>query len=109
MKKLSLLTLVFVGLAAVLLALQQDYPNASSEVVLENDQVVVQKVSYPAGVWTGTHSHAGNQVAVILTAGTTTFREGGEETESTNEAGDVLWVRGWILTITCQATAAKSS
>ncbi len=29
---------------------------------------------------------------MILKGGTTTFKEGGEEREQTNKAGDVLWV-----------------
>jgi len=93
MRKLTLFALgIVVGGAGVLLAMQQQYPNAPAEVVFENDQVVVQRLVQEAGKWTGEHSHAGNQVAVILTGGTTTFKEGGEETEQTNKAGDVLWV-----------------
>ena len=92
MRKLALLTLGFVGLACVLLALQQEYPNAPAEVVFENDQVVVQRLSPEAGKWTGEHSHAGNQLVVFVTGGTTTFKEGGEEREQTNKAGGVLWV-----------------
>ncbi len=92
MRKLTLFALGIVGGAGVLLAMQQQYPNAPAEVVFENDQVVVQRLVQEAGKWTGEHSHAGNQVAVILTGGTTTFKEGGEETEQTNKAGDVYWV-----------------
>jgi len=92
MRKLALLTLGFVGLAGVLLALQQKYPNAPAEVVFENDKVVVQRAISEAGKWTGEHSHAGNQLVVILKGGTTTFKEGGEEREQTGKAGDVVWV-----------------
>ena len=92
MRRLALLSLGFVGLAGVLLALQQKYPNVPAEVVFENDKVVVQKVNYEAGKWTGEHFHAGNQLVVILKGGTTTIKEGGEERKTTDKAGDVLWV-----------------
>ena len=92
MRRLALLSLGFVGLAGVLLALQQKYPNVSTEVVFENDKVVVQKVNYEADKWTGEHSHAGDQLVVVLKGGTTTFKEGGEERKTTGKAGDVVWV-----------------
>ena len=70
----------------------QMYPNLVAPVLFENERVVVQRPPGELGQWSGEHSHAGNQLAIVLAGGTLTFREGGEETERTSEAGDVIWV-----------------
>ncbi len=92
MRKLALFTLGIVGGAGALLAMQQQYPNATAEVVFENDQVVVQRVVQEADQWSGEHSHAGNQIAVVLKGATLTYKQGGEESTRTFEAGEVFWV-----------------
>ncbi len=72
--------------------MQQTYPASSPETVLENDHVIVQRVKGTPGQWVGEHTHAGNQLAVILKGGTTTFRAGDEERTETSKAGDVFWI-----------------
>ena len=90
-----------VGLSAVIITLKelkagmgtgQTYPNVDPTVVFENDYVIVQKLSQEPGQWAGEHSHAGNQIVVVLKGGTTTYREGGEETEDTRADGEVFWL-----------------
>ena len=57
---------VVLGIAGIVVA-QQAYPNMpGSETVLENDRVVVQALDFSPGDWTGEHSHAGNQLVVIV-------------------------------------------
>ncbi len=83
---------VFV-LAAAAFALQQSYPNQPDvPVVLENDQVIVQRIEFPAGNWQGEHSHAGNQLAVAITDIEQIVKEGGKEETRTYKPGDVFMV-----------------
>jgi len=92
MRRTILLAVGLLGLAAITLAAQQTYPNNTGEVVLENDRVVVQRFIVEPGQWAGEHSHPGNQIAVILKGGETTFREGGEERVEISEDGSVVWI-----------------
>jgi quercetin dioxygenase-like cupin family protein len=86
------IVLVALGVVGVLYA-QQKYPNAPEPaVVLDNDQVVVQRIEMAPGEWVGEHSHKGNQLVVSLSKMTLIYKEGGEETERTFEVGDVMWV-----------------
>jgi quercetin dioxygenase-like cupin family protein len=70
----------------------QVYPNQPATAVFENDRVVVQRLAMEVGAWVGEHSHAGNQLVVAITGGTTTYREAGEETSVTRAPGEVFWV-----------------
>jgi quercetin dioxygenase-like cupin family protein len=70
----------------------QTYPNSDPTVVFENDYVIVQKLTAEPGQWLGEHTHAGNQIAVVLSGGSTTYRMDGEETEVSREDGEVFWV-----------------
>jgi len=70
----------------------QAYPDAEAGVIFENDRIVVQRLDMEPNVWTGEHSHAGNQMVVVLKGGTVTYREGGEETEVTRADGESFWV-----------------
>lgn len=92
MRRIVFIAIGILVLAGTVLALQQTYPKAAVETVLENDRVIVQRVKTAPGQWVGEHAHAGNQLAVILKEGTTTFREGGEERQQTFKPGDVIWV-----------------
>ena len=74
------------------IAAGQIYPNTPTEMVFSNDRVIVQRIGGEAGVWTGEHSHEGNQLAVVLKGGTQTVREGGEQTEVVYEDGQAVWV-----------------
>ncbi|MCZ6915500.1 MAG: cupin domain-containing protein [Gemmatimonadetes bacterium] len=89
------------GLSAVLVTLKelkagmgtgQTYPNIDPTVVFENDYVIVQKLTSEPGQWVGEHSHAGNQIAIVLKGGTTTYRVGDEETVVSHADGEVFWV-----------------
>jgi len=51
---------------------QQHYPNIPTEFTFENDRALVQKVVLQPGEWEGIHSHSGNQLYIMLTAGETT-------------------------------------
>lgn len=73
-------------------AVRQAYPNLPSDVVFENDQIVAQRVTAEPGTWAGEHSHPGGQIAVVLKGATQISREGGEETERTFSAGEVVAV-----------------
>lgn len=70
----------------------QDYPDITTDVVFENERVVAQRLTTEPGQWAGEHSHAGNQLVVVLKGGPVTYREGGEETQVTQEDGDIFWV-----------------
>jgi quercetin dioxygenase-like cupin family protein len=70
----------------------QDYPNRPAEVVLENDRVIVQRLTNEPGNWVGEHAHVDNQLVVVLKGSTLTYREGGEETERTFTDGEVFMV-----------------
>ncbi len=70
----------------------QIYPNLAAPTVFENDALVAQRAVFEPGQWTGEHSHPGNQVVVVLTAATVIYREAGEETETTYEAGQIVWL-----------------
>ncbi len=84
--------LVALGVVGVLYA-QQKYPNAAEPaVVLENDQVVVQRMELEPGEWVGEHSHNGNQLVVSLSKMSLIYKEGGKESERTFEVGDVMWI-----------------
>lgn len=74
------------------MASAQEYPNVTPDVAFENDRIVAQRFTSEPGAWTGEHSHAGNQLVVVLKGGTMTYREGGEETEVTYADGQVFWV-----------------
>lgn len=86
------ISVVFV-LAAAAFALQQTYPNQPAmETLLDNDRVVVQRVTFPAGEWQGVHSHAGNQLAVAITEVAQMVKEGGKESTRILKPGEILWV-----------------
>jgi quercetin dioxygenase-like cupin family protein len=73
-------------------AVRQAYPNLPSDVVFENDQIVAQRVTAESGTWAGEHPHPGGQIAVVLKDAKQIYREGGEETERTFAAGEVIAV-----------------
>lgn len=72
---------------------QQKYPNLPEPPVkFENGRVTVQEMTFEPGEWAGDHTHAGNQLVVIVEPIKMLYREGGEETERSFAAGDVFWV-----------------
>ena len=76
---------------------QQHYPNVSTDVVFENDRMLVQKVVLDPGEWEGIHSHSGNQLFIMQTDGQSTVRYGDQETTSVSRAGSVGWQRAVAL------------
>ena len=90
-KLVVVMAVVILAPAGILLA-QQQYPKAESPVLLENDRVVVQRNDFEAGAWVGEHSHAGNQLAVVLDETEVVYKEGEKETTESYKAGDVFLV-----------------
>ena len=92
-KKLSITVVVALVFAAGVAIGQLSYPNADDPaVVLDNDQVVVQRFATQPGDWVGMHKHAGNQVVIILQDAKLKYREGGKEEDREFKAGDVFWI-----------------
>jgi quercetin dioxygenase-like cupin family protein len=67
------------------------YPNIPGTVVLDNDQVVVQRFVVKPGAWEGVHAHPGNQLYVHIKGGRWAVRTGGRENVSTSETGSIGW------------------
>ena len=65
---------------------------ATGEVLLDNDQVIVQKIAFEAGGWVGEHPHAGNQLVITLQEASTTYREGDEEWTEKLGKNAVMWI-----------------
>lgn len=72
-------------------AVGQVYPNVPSEVLLDNDRVVVQRFVTQPGEWQGVHSHPGNQVFIHIRGGEWTIRTGARETVSYSDSGSAGW------------------
>jgi quercetin dioxygenase-like cupin family protein len=83
---------LILAISATVFAMQQTYPAASPETVLENDRVVVQRIKGAPGQWVGEHSHGGNQLVVFLKGGTVALREGDKEWDETRKDGEVYWL-----------------
>ena len=64
------------------------------EVLLENENVVVQRFIVGPGEWEGIHAHPGNQVYVHIKGGVWSGMAGGEPTytDSASETGSVGWM-----------------
>jgi quercetin dioxygenase-like cupin family protein len=73
------------------------YPEIPGTVLLENDEVVVQRFVVPPGAWEGVHAHPGNQLYVHLRGGTWAVREGGRERIAESRTGAVGWYRSVLL------------
>ena len=79
--------------AAGAFAVQQSYPNQpDTPVIFENDRVVVQKIDFKAGQWSGEHSHGGVQIAVAITDMEQLVKADGKEMTRKLKPGEVLWV-----------------
>lgn len=73
---------------------QQDYPAISTQLLLENDRMIVQRVRLEPGEWTGVHRHPGNQVYIHISGGTWSERRAGAPSSSAQyfDAGAVGWI-----------------
>ena len=92
-KKMSLAVAVALVFAASVAIGQLSYPDVDDPtVVLENDQVIVQKFDSQPDEWTGVHKHDGNQLVVILENATLLYKTGDIEEERAYKAGDVFWI-----------------
>ena len=69
----------------------QYYPNIPGKVLLENDKVVVQSFTFPAGQWEGVHSHPPGQVYIHIKGGEWTVRFGDHVEKGFSETGSVGW------------------
>ena len=69
------------------------YPEIPGELVLDNDQIVVQRFVVQPGAWEGVHAHPGNQLYIHIKGGTWAVRTGGRETVSESKTGSVGWYR----------------
>jgi predicted metal-dependent enzyme (double-stranded beta helix superfamily) len=69
----------------------QYYPNIAEEVLLENDQLVVQRYIVQPGEWEGIHPHPANQLYVHIKGGEWTVRYGDQETTSVSPDGEIGW------------------
>ncbi len=71
---------------------QQNYPNISTPTtILENDELIVQRIEMSSGRWVGEHSHQEKHLAVALDDIRMVFKEDGKEREVSLEKGDVIW------------------
>jgi quercetin dioxygenase-like cupin family protein len=70
------------------------YPNIAGELLLENDQVVVQRFTIEPGQWEGIHRHPPHQLYIQLTDGKWTYRSDGNSQDFSMAAGDVSWNEG---------------
>lgn len=92
-RKMSLAIAIALVFAAGVAIGQLSYPDLDDPaVVLENDQVIVQKFDTQPGGWTGVHKHDGNQLVVILGDSTLLYKTGDMEEERAYKAGDVFWI-----------------
>ena len=73
---------------------KQAFPDAPTELLLENERMIVQRVRLEPGQWTGAHGHPGNQVYVHIKEGTWSERRGGSQTAASEdlEAGAAGWL-----------------
>jgi len=67
------------------------YPNIPGTVLLDNDQVVVQRFLVKPGAWEGVHAHPGNQLFVHVKGGRWAVRVKGQEDVSTSKTGSIGW------------------
>ncbi len=70
---------------------QQTYPNIPGKLLLENEKVVVQRFSFPAGQWEGVHAHPANQLYIHLTDAHWKVRFGDKIETGRSSAGSVGW------------------
>ena len=67
------------------------YPNIPGEMLLDNDNVVVQRFRIEPGQWEGIHRHPANQFYFMLTPGEWTVRYGDEEDVFWSPEGEIGW------------------
>ncbi len=72
-------------------ACHMDYPNIDSELLLENDRVVVQRFTIQPGQWEGIHRHPPNQLYIQLTDGDWSYKSNGKTELFSMAAGEVSW------------------
>lgn len=70
------------------------YPEIPGEILLENDDLVVQRFIVQPGAWEGLHAHPGNQLYIHIKGGTWDMREAGKErVVAQSRTGSVGWFR----------------
>jgi hypothetical protein len=85
--------IIFAAVVFVPLMLpQQKYPNNSTPtIILENEELIVQRIEMSSGRWVGEHPHQAKHLAVALDDIRMVFKEDGKEREVSLEKGDVIW------------------
>jgi quercetin dioxygenase-like cupin family protein len=63
----------------------------AGELLLENEQVVVQRFTIKPGQWEGIHRHPPHQLYIQLTAGDWTYKTVDRSDNFSMAAGDVSW------------------
>ena len=61
------------------------------DTVLDNEKVNVLSITAPAE-WAGEHTHPGNQMAIVLSPTTVTYKEDDKEFSKEYGVGDVIWI-----------------
>lgn len=67
------------------------YPDIEGELLLENDQVVVQRFTIQPGQWEGIHRHPPQQLYIQVTDGDWSYKSGGSVDNFSLQAGHVSW------------------
>ena len=70
------------------------YPNLVQELLFENELLIAQRVKIKPGEWEGVHSHPGGQIYIVIKAGETSAKLGGEMQYSgqMGNDGDAGWM-----------------
>lgn len=72
-------------------ACHMDYPAIDGELILENDQVVVQRFTIQPDQWEGIHRHPPHQLYIQLNDGDWSYKVGGSVDNFSLPAGHVSW------------------
>ncbi len=67
------------------------YPNIPGELILENDQMVVQRFIIEPGQWEGIHRHPFDQLYVQVKGGEWTVKYGDEANTFISPDGEASW------------------
>jgi quercetin dioxygenase-like cupin family protein len=85
------------------------YPNIPGDLLVENDQVVVQRFVVQPGAWEGVHAHPGHQLYIHVKGGTWAVRTAGKENVSESKSGSVGWYHAIPLSQQHQSGNAGSA
>lgn len=75
----------------------EGYPNDPGELVLDNDMAIVRRFDIEPEYWAGSHSHAGNELTIMITDATAKVVVGEEESDVSFETRDIIWTDAGVL------------